>query len=117
MFPPSMKVVQFKGMSGIMVLVAAFLLGFLGLVLFPSAFVQVLWNAIIFEGFLGPEINLGQGALLWSAIIMLAMVVFQPEFSFQVVKDKAPAKDAMPRHEDETATSQAEPPSVLPKDE
>ena len=88
MIPPSMKIVQLKGFSGLMTLVGAVLLGFLALVLFPSAFVQVLWNAVVFEGFAGPEINLGQAALLWGAVLMLGMVVFKPDIQLQMAKSE-----------------------------
>jgi hypothetical protein len=78
-----MRIVHIRGLSGLVVMVAFGLLAVLAALLLPAAFVLVLWNAFVFEGMGGPEIALGQAVLLWSAVLALLNLIFQPQFSFE----------------------------------
>jgi len=69
-----------KGISGLLVFMAIALLTFIVLFFPPSVFTMVLWNATVFEGFHGPEIGFTQAFLLWSAIIVLYKMIFNPKF-------------------------------------
>ncbi len=85
-----MQIYQIKGFKGLL----AFILAVVGVailsVLLPSFIAQVFWNAIVFEGLGGPEIGLLQGALLWSASLILFKLVANPQISFQFKKMKDP---------------------------
>ncbi len=81
-----MQIYQVKGFKGAL----AFGLAVVGVailsVLLPSFLAQVFWNAIVFEGFSGPEIGLLQGALLWAAVLILFKLIANPQISFQFKK-------------------------------
>jgi Sec-independent protein translocase protein TatA len=94
-----MHVFHFRGLSSVLV----FLLAILGIVLvflaLPASFMMVLWNALVFEGAKGPEINLYQGFLLWGIVLVILKLVFKPEIQLEFVKSNASkagksAKDA-----------------------
>ncbi|WP_303673709.1 hypothetical protein [Vampirovibrio chlorellavorus] len=94
-----MHVFHFRGLSSVLV----FLLAILGIVLvflaLPASFMMVLWNALVFEGVKGPEINLYQGFLLWGIVLVILKMVFKPEIQLEFVKPNASkagksAKDA-----------------------
>ncbi|MEM0951801.1 MAG: hypothetical protein AAGI66_06630 [Cyanobacteria bacterium P01_H01_bin.74] len=79
-----MHVFQIKGFSGFLALLFAILLTILLLFALPTAFMMVLWNALIYESFkLGPEINYYQGFLLWALFLIVFKLVFNPEIHFQ----------------------------------
>lgn len=86
-----MRVFQIKGFSGFLM----FFLAMLGVVsvfiLLPTAFVMVFWNALVFETMRGPEINLGQAALLWAALLLTLYLVLKPQFSLQFKRVSDPA--------------------------
>lgn len=85
-----MQVFQIKGLSGLIVFILA-VLGLLALLmLLPSAFLMVFWNAVVFEGFEGPQIGLFQGMLLWVATLILIKLVMNPQISFQFKKVSDP---------------------------
>jgi hypothetical protein len=92
-----MHVFHIRGISGILMVLLIAISALAVLVALPSAFMMVLWNALIFEGSKGPEISLLQGFLLWGSVAMLVKVVFKPEIKlqFQPVKAKATKTEAM----------------------
>ncbi len=94
-----MHVFHFRGLSSVLV----FLLAIVGIALvflaLPASFMMVLWNALVFEGAKGPEINLYQGLLLWGIVLVILKLVFKPEIQLEFVKPNAnkagkSAKDA-----------------------
>ncbi len=85
-----MQVFQIKGLSGLIVFILA-MLGLLALfIALPSAFLMVFWNAVVFEGFEGPQIGLFQGMLLWAAVLISLKLVMNPQISFQFKKVSDP---------------------------
>ena len=63
-----MHVFHIKGFPGLLLVGLAVICTALLVFVLPSAFMMVLWNATVFEGLSGPEINLSQGFLLWLAV-------------------------------------------------
>jgi len=62
--------------------------GYLGLALavvigLPSFFMQVCWNALVFETFSGPAIHVGQALLLWLGVLVVFKLLFNPQFQVQ----------------------------------
>lgn len=84
-----MKMIEIKGFSGLMMLLFGTLMTVLLIVALPAAFMMTLWNAIIFEGFNGPEISLLQGLLLWLAALISFKLIANPEIvvEFQKMDD------------------------------
>jgi hypothetical protein len=78
-----MHIFHIKGFSGLLLFGLAMVCTALLVFVLPSAFMMVLWNATVFEGFSGPQINLSQGFVLWLAAIVLFKLVFKPEIQFQ----------------------------------
>ena len=78
-----MHVFHIRGFSGVVVLLLAFLAAVALFVLLPSSFMMVLWNAVVFEGMKGPEIDIYQGALLWGMVAVLIKLIFKPEIKLQ----------------------------------
>jgi hypothetical protein len=85
-----MHVFHIRGLSGFMVFLLAVVSAVLLLLLLPASFMMVLWNALVFESFKGPEISLLQGFLLWGTLMIALKIVFKPEikFEFQPVNSK-----------------------------
>ena len=79
-----MHVFQIKGIQGLLLLALGVIAALAVLLLVPSIFMMVLWNAVVFEGFKGPSIDLEQGFYLWGAIMLLLKVIFQPEIKLQM---------------------------------
>src|SRR6187402_193257 len=92
-----MHVFQIKGLSGLLTLVLALLSGIFLLLALPSVFMMVLWNALIFEGFRGPEINLYQGMLLWGMMLLSLKLIFQPELKLQLMREQPDSTDMPPK--------------------
>ena len=78
-----MHVFQIKGFSGLLMFGVALLLTALLVLVLPALFMMTLWNAVVFEGFSGPEVGASQGLLLWMMTLVLFKLVFRPEISFQ----------------------------------
>lgn len=86
-----MRVFHIKGFSGLMMFLVA-ILGVLSLTVFlPTAFIMVLWNATVFEGLSGPQINLGQALLLWMATFIMLVILLQPQVQLQFKRVSSPA--------------------------
>lgn len=78
-----MHVFHIKGISGLLVLILAFV-GLLALVtVAPAAYMMVLWNGIVYEGFHGPLIGLDQGFLLWGATLVLLKLILKPDIQVE----------------------------------
>jgi hypothetical protein len=87
-----MRVFQIKGFSGLFMFFLA-VVGLISvLVLLPTAFVMVLWNATVFEGFNGPEIDMFQAVILWAAVLVLTQAFMRPQVSFQFKNISDPAE-------------------------
>ena len=106
-----MHVFHVRGFSGVLMLALAVISAVLLLLLLPASFMMVLWNALVFESFQGPEIDLFQGFLLWGFIVVLLKLIFKPQikFEFQTIanndkKDKPLAKTTTPEKAPETKT-------------
>jgi hypothetical protein len=84
-----MHVFQIKGLSGLIMLALALISGLLIIFALPSVFMLVLWNALIFEGLRGPEINLYQGFLLWGMMLICLKLIFQPEVHMQLMREQS----------------------------
>jgi hypothetical protein len=78
-----MHVFQIKGFTGLVVAVLSIVAVLAVVLLGPAAFFMVLWNALVFEGLRGPEIDLLQGFLLWGAVMVAIKMIFQPEIKLQ----------------------------------
>jgi hypothetical protein len=78
-----MHVFHIKGFSGLVLLVLGVLAALAVFLLLPASFMMVLWNAVIFEGLKGPEVDLYQGFLMWGMVLMLIKILFNPEFNLQ----------------------------------
>ncbi|HEY9746666.1 MAG TPA: hypothetical protein V6C99_10660 [Oculatellaceae cyanobacterium] len=78
-----MHVFHIRGFSGVLVLVAVAISALLLLLLLPASFMMVLWNALVFEGFNGPEIDLTQGFFLWGFVMVLLKLIFKPQIKFE----------------------------------
>jgi hypothetical protein len=107
----AMHVFHVRGFSGVLMLALAVISAVLLLLLLPASFMMVLWNALVFESFQGPEIDLFQGFLLWGFIVVLLKLIFKPQikFEFQTIanndkKDKPLAKTTTPEKAPETKT-------------
>lgn len=105
-----MHVFHIRGFSSILILLLG-ILAMLGVLLaLPATFCMVLWNALIFEGLKGPEIDLYQGFLLWGVAVVLIKLIFKPQIQFQIQsvgtrKDaKSSSTAASSRPVDETST-------------
>ncbi len=81
-----MHVFHIKGFSGALMFILALLSVVALLLLLPSTFMMVLWNALVFEGLKGQEINLYQGFLLWGIVLMAFKLIFRPEIRLQYVR-------------------------------
>jgi hypothetical protein len=85
-----MHVFHIKGFSGALLFFLALLATAAVLLLLPSSFMMVLWNALVFEGFKGPEIDLYQGFLLWGMLLLALKLIFRPEIQFQFLRQQPP---------------------------
>jgi hypothetical protein len=89
-----MHVFQFRGFSAILVVLLAVVAALALLVALPSAFMMVLWNAMVFEASHGPQIDFVQGMLLWAFVAVMIKAIFNPSIKlpFQLVQQtpKAP---------------------------
>lgn len=85
-----MQIYQIKGFKGALTFALAAIGVAILSVLLPSFLAQVFWNAIVFEGFNGPEIGLIQGALLWCISLILFKLIANPQVSFQFKKMNDP---------------------------
>ena len=86
-----MHVFQIRGISGILMVLLIIIAGLALLVALPSAFMMVLWNAIIFEAAKGPEIDILHGFYLWGIAVALINLIFKPEIKLQFQQVKAAA--------------------------
>jgi len=88
-----MHVFQFRGLTALLVVLLAVVTAVAVLVALPSAFMMVLWNAMVFEASNGPQIDFVQGMLLWAFVAVMIKVVFNPtiKLPFQLVQ-QAPNK-------------------------
>lgn len=85
-----MKVYYLNGFSGLLMILLA-VVGVLALAFaLPSAFMMVLWNALVFEGFSGPAIGFWQGSILWLIALLLFKLIFKPEISLEFKKVRDP---------------------------
>lgn len=50
----------------------------------PSFLMQVVWNALVFERFHGPEVTFWQGVLLWAISLVFFQLIFRPEIHFSL---------------------------------
>ena len=87
-----MHVFHIRGFSGILLLLLAILAVVALLLVLPSAFMMVLWNAMVFEGFKGVEIDIYQGFLHWAVMVVLIKLIFKPEIQLQFQNAKAAGK-------------------------
>ncbi len=65
-----MKIIQIDGIKG---LISAVFIGaclFAGFVIFPGYAAMYLWNKYLAAGYMFPALNLFQGALLWSIVVI-----------------------------------------------
>jgi hypothetical protein len=85
-----MQAIEFKGFWGLLALLLIALLAVAFIVLVPSVLATVAWNALIFETFKGPEIDLLQGGLLWLALMLALYSVLQPEVVFEMHTNTEP---------------------------
>lgn len=78
-----MRVFHIKGFQGLFLLLLAVLAVLAVVVALPASFMMVLWNALVFEGLRGPEIDFVQGLLLWGIVAIALKLIFKPEIQLQ----------------------------------
>lgn len=78
-----MHVFHIRGFSGVLMVILAVISTVLLLMLLPASFLMVLWNALIFESAIGPEISIYQGFMLWGFIVVLLKLIFNPQIKFE----------------------------------
>lgn len=88
-----MHVFHFRGLSSYLLLLLAIVTAFLLFMALPASFMMVLWNALIFEGAKGPQIDLYQGFLLWGMVLVVLKLIFKPEIQLEFIKESN-GKDA-----------------------
>jgi hypothetical protein len=91
-----MHVFHIRGFSSLVILLLAIVMAIAILVALPASFMMVLWNALVYEGFKGPEINVYQGFLLWGAVALMLKVIFKPEIKIQIQQGGANKKSSKP---------------------
>ena len=95
----AVHVFHIKGFSGALMFVLALVAAVIVLLLLPSAFMMVLWNALVFEGLKGVEISLYQGFLLWGVLLIGFQLAFRPAIQFQFLRQQAPKPKNKPKHD------------------
>ncbi len=110
-----MHVFHIRGLSSVLMLLLAIIGAVLLLLALPAAFMMVLWNALVFEGFKGPEIDIYQGLLLWGMLLVALKLILKPEIQLEFIK--APAKDkkkgAAPSPKTNTNSEASEPNEIV----
>lgn len=91
-----MHVFHIRGFSSLVILLLAIITAIAVLVALPASFLMVLWNALVYEGLKGPEINIYQGLLLWGAVAITLKVIFKPEIKIQIQQGGANKKSSKP---------------------
>ncbi|WP_373531083.1 hypothetical protein [Vampirovibrio sp.] len=101
-----MHVFHIRSLSSILLFLLAMMGAVLLLLVLPAAFMMVVWNALVFEGFKGPEINLYQGFLLWGMVLVALKLILKPEIQLEFIKasGKDKKKDPSSRNPDGDAT-------------
>jgi hypothetical protein len=99
-----MHVFHIRGISGLLVLLLAIVAALVVFLLLPAVFMMVLWNALVYEGFQGPQIGLSEGFLLWGMVAVLIQLIFKPKIQLQFQSVKAAGK---------SSSSKAEQPDAL----
>jgi hypothetical protein len=89
-----MHVFHIRGLSSVLMLLLAIIGVVLLLLALPAAFMMVLWNAVVFEGFKGPEIDMYQGLLLWGMLLVALKLILKPEIQLEFIKVSAKDKKA-----------------------
>lgn len=74
-----MNMIEIKGFKGWVMFLLSALASIALAIGLPSAFMMTLWNAVVFEGFRGPEIGFLQGVLLWIAAGIAFKLIANPE--------------------------------------
>ena len=82
-----MRVFEFKGIPGMVLLGAILLIGACVALFVPAAFMTALWNAIVHESLNGPEIRLSQGMLLWGVLALGLQLILKPQLQWKVAKE------------------------------
>ncbi|MDX2083870.1 MAG: hypothetical protein SFZ03_00590 [Candidatus Melainabacteria bacterium] len=95
-----MHMVEIKGFTGILKLLAILLVLLATVVALPAFLMMVLWNALVYETLGGPVVGWLQGGLLWSMLLVVLYLIFQPEISLQVYSADGPKPGGFPPSED-----------------
>lgn len=109
-----MHVFQIRGLSGLLLIIGAALVATLLLLALPAGFMMVLWNALVYEGLKGPEIDLYQGILLWGAVMVALKLIFKPEIKLQF--QSMPAKGKKKAGKTDSTDSKESKEPVIMKD-
>lgn len=111
-----MHVFQFRGFSAILVVLLAVLTALTLLVALPSAFMMVLWNAMVYETSCGPQIDFVQGLLLWAFVAVMIKAVFNPtvKLPFQLVQQAPKSKKSGPNPTRKTDAAAEQPAPETP---
>jgi hypothetical protein len=102
-----MHVFHIRSLSSILMLLLAIVGAVLLLLALPASFMMVLWNALIFEGFKGPEIDMYQGLLLWGMLLVALKLILKPEIQLEFIKTSAKDKKAGAASPQKTNTDSA----------
>lgn len=108
-----MHVFHIRGLSSILLLALSVIGALVLLLAVPAAFLMVMWNTLVYEGFKGPEIDIYQGFLLWGVVALTLKLILKPEIKLELVKPaKKTAKskpEALENKETEPADSNSKP--------
>lgn len=106
-----MHVFHIRGFSSLVILLLAIVAAVAILVALPASFMMVLWNALVYEGLKGPEINILQGFLLWGAVAVTLKVIFKPEIKIQIQQGSNAKKSGKPEAMAMTTDTSSEKPA------
>ncbi|MBY0449589.1 MAG: hypothetical protein K2X01_03060 [Cyanobacteria bacterium] len=81
--PDDVHVFEIRGVTGFITLIVGAILAVACVTIVPAAVVMVFWNAFVFETFQGPEIQLHQGFLIWTLIVLLIKLFADPQIHFE----------------------------------
>ena len=82
-----MNVLKIRNLRDLLSFLFALMMLFSLFLVLPTLFCWVCWNALVYEGFNGPQIDWFQGGILWLIVMSLINLIFRPEIQFQMTKN------------------------------
>jgi hypothetical protein len=82
-----MNVLKIRNLRDLLSFLLALMMLFSLFLVLPTLFCWVFWNAVVYEGLSGPQIDWFQGGILWLIMLSLINLIFRPEIHFQLTKN------------------------------